>query len=112
MRPFRLCPELDVLSSLARLVPVFLGIYLAAKVIDLTLRGVWPLAFDGSLRGILFLLELALGVALPMILLAQERVRRSTTGLLASAALVVGGVVFNRINVFLVAYQPLYPVKT
>jgi Ni/Fe-hydrogenase subunit HybB-like protein len=35
-------------------------------------------------------------------------VRRSPALLLASAGLVVAGVVLNRLNVFLVAYRPLY----
>jgi Ni/Fe-hydrogenase subunit HybB-like protein len=111
-RSFKLRPEREVLASLARFVPILLGAYLAAKVIDLTIRGLWPLAFDGSLRSTLFLTELIAGVVVPMILLAQARVRRSVTGLFVSAALVVLGVAFNRINVFLVAYQPLYPQKT
>jgi len=111
-RSFKLRLEKQVLASLARFVPILLGVYLTAKVIDLTIRGLWPLAFDGSLRSTLFLTELTVGVVVPMILLAQARVRRSLAGLFVSAALVVLGVAFNRINVFLVAYQPLYPQKT
>jgi len=37
-RSFKLRPEMETLSSLARYIPVLLGVYLAAKVIDLTLR--------------------------------------------------------------------------
>jgi len=43
-----------------------------------------------------------------MLLLSRLAVRRSIAGLFTSALLVVLGVVLNRINVFLVAYRPLY----
>jgi Ni/Fe-hydrogenase subunit HybB-like protein len=47
-----------------------------------------------------------------MVMLLLPRVRNSINGLFTAALLVVFGVVLNRINVFLVAYQPLYPTKT
>jgi Ni/Fe-hydrogenase subunit HybB-like protein len=111
-KSFKLKPELDVLSSIARFTPVILAIYLGFKIGDLTIRGAWPYVFEGSLRSFIYLLELSLGVVLPMILLLIPRVRNSVAGLFTSASLVVAGVAFNRINVFLVAYKPLYPVKT
>jgi Ni/Fe-hydrogenase subunit HybB-like protein len=41
-------------------------------------------------------------------MLLSEKVRRSPALLLAASALVIFGVVLNRINVFLVAYTPHY----
>jgi len=111
-RSFRMPPETSVLSSIARYTPIILGIYLGVKVVDLSIREVWPFVFDGSLKSFLFIIELLLGVITPAILLSIPKIRRSVGGLFVSASLVIAGVVFNRINVFLVAYQPLYPVKT
>ncbi len=110
-RSFKLKPEIDILSSLAKMIPFFLGIYLGAKFIDLTLRGAWPYLLDGSVESFVFLIELGLGAVLPIILLLNDRIRNSFGGLLAASALVIFGVAMNRINVFLVAYNPLYAEK-
>ena len=101
-------PETGALSSIAVYVPILLGIYLAVKVADLTIRDATGYLFDGSAASLAYWLELLGGVVLPIVLLAHARVRRSVTGLFMAALLVVAGVVVNRINVFLVAYEPLY----
>jgi Ni/Fe-hydrogenase subunit HybB-like protein len=106
-RSFKLKPETPLLASLARFTPVLLGFYLAAKLADLTIRGAWG-HVDGSGRSLAFLAELLLGVALPMGLLLVDRVRKSVAGLFTASLLVILGIAFNRINVFLVAYQPPY----
>lgn len=107
-RSFRLKPELHLLSRLARMVPITLGVYLAVKFVDLTLRGAWGYLGEGSPASIMFMIEVGIGVILPMVLLLNDGVRRSITGLFVSASLVILGVAINRINVFLVAYNPPY----
>ena len=111
-RSFKLKPELPVLSSIARYTPVLLGVYLAIKIGDLTIREVWPYVFEGSVQSLMFTIELLLGVVAPIVLLSMRKVRNSVKGLFVSASLVIFGVALNRINVFLVAYRPLYPEKT
>jgi len=111
-RSFRLKPEVGVLSSLARYTPILLGIYLAVKIIDLTNRGVWHYLWEGSLQSVMYMIETGGGVIIPMMLLSIPRVRQSVKGLFTSATLVIIlGVLLNRINVFLIAYKPLYPGK-
>jgi Ni/Fe-hydrogenase subunit HybB-like protein len=110
-RSFRLRPEIDVLASMARYVPLLLGAYLGVKIIDLTIREAWPFLLDGSTESFLFMIELAGGVILPLILLSFYNIRNSAHGLLVSAFLVIFGVILNRIDVFLVAYSPLYAGK-
>jgi Ni/Fe-hydrogenase subunit HybB-like protein len=107
-RAFRRHPEMPLLSKLAGIVPAFLGLYLLAKVVDLAIRDQIGAAFAFDVQSRALLAELAFGVALPMVLLASVHRRRSPRVLLASALLVLGGVVLNRINVFLVAYRPPY----
>jgi len=105
---FRLKPEMEVLSPLARYVVFFSGLYLIVKVIDLLVRGSYTLLADGSVQSISFLAEMVLGVTIPFLMLLSSRVRRSPRLLFTAATLVILGVVWNRINVFLVAYQPPY----
>jgi Ni/Fe-hydrogenase subunit HybB-like protein len=107
-RSFRLKPEIPVLSSLARAIPVLLGIYLALKVGDLTLRGAWPHVAALTPRSIAWLAEMIFGVFAPMLILSSRRLRGSAGGLFAGSTLVILGVALNRINVFLVAYRPPY----
>jgi Ni/Fe-hydrogenase subunit HybB-like protein len=111
-KSFKLKPETPVLSSIARYTPILLGIYLAVKIADLTIREAWPYVWEGSIQSFLFIVELGLGVIAPAVLLSIPKIRKSVAGLFTSASLVIGGVALNRIDVFLVAYKPLYPVKT
>ncbi len=107
-RSFRLQPETRLLGSLARIIPVLLGIYFVAKIIDLTEREAWPHLTAMTAHAAMWLIEVVGGVLIPLILFASPRVRRSRNGLLIAATMVVLGVALNRINVFLVAYRPLY----
>ncbi len=111
-KSFKLKPETPVLSSIARYTPILLGIYFAVKVADLTIRDAWPYLFEGSIQSFLFTVELLVGVVTPAVLLSIPKVRKSVAGLFTAASMVIGGVALNRIDVFLVAYKPLYPVTT
>jgi len=110
-RSFKLKPETGVLTSIAAYVPILLGAYLAVKVADLTLRDALPYLLEGSMASLMFWIEILGGVVAPIILLSNRKIRNSLNGLFISALLVVGGVVLNRIDVFLVAYHPLYAEK-
>jgi Ni/Fe-hydrogenase subunit HybB-like protein len=110
-RSFKIEPERELLSSIAAYIPLTLGLYLAVKIIDLTLRNAWPYLLQGSLQSTMYIIEMSCGVILPLILLSIKRLRKSMTALFISATLVVLGVAMNRIDVFLVAYKPLYATK-
>ncbi len=110
-RVFRLQPEMRVLARLARFIPVVLFIYLACKVIDLAIRGAGSHLLAGGAAPFMFVLEVGVGVLAPLLMLLSEEVRRTPTLLLTASTLVILGVVLNRINVFLVAYTPLYATR-
>lgn len=110
-RSFKLKPETKVLSSLAAYIPILLGVYLATKIVDLTLRDAWPYLIEGSKQSTMYIIEIAFGVIIPMLLLSIKKLRKSANWLFVSATMIVLGVALNRINVFLVAYTPLYPGK-
>jgi Ni/Fe-hydrogenase subunit HybB-like protein len=46
------------------------------------------------------------GVLVPWIMLLSPKVRQSRRGLFIASALIVGGVLLNRVNVFVVGYKP------
>jgi Ni/Fe-hydrogenase subunit HybB-like protein len=99
-------PEMHVLTSLSRIIPILLGVYAVTKIADLVMRGALGLAFEGSLASNMFLAEMGFGVLLPLGMLLVDRVRKSPRLLLVASTLIVLGVAFNRINVYLVAYRP------
>jgi Ni/Fe-hydrogenase subunit HybB-like protein len=105
-------PEMEVLSALARYVPVFLTIYLAVKVSDVIARGVWPDLFTDPYHGSLWLAEVLLGVVVPLVLLFNPRVRHSPLKLGIAMLMVILGVVLNRLNCFVLAYHPPFATKT
>ena len=107
-RSFGRKPEMDVLAPLSRITPVLLAAYLGIKLLDLANRSQLGHLFDGSGESILFLLETGIGFVLPMVLLFFPAVRNRPALLFTSATLVVLGVAWNRIDVFLVAYKPVY----
>jgi c(7)-type cytochrome triheme protein len=99
----RLEPEL--LEGLARVIVVVLGVLLVWKVMNLSDRGALPLVFEPSNEAVMFWGEMFLGVTLPMVLLAIERVRRSSNGLFFAAMLVIMGFILSRLNVAITGIQ-------
>ncbi|WP_303721166.1 NrfD/PsrC family molybdoenzyme membrane anchor subunit [Malonomonas rubra] len=94
-------PETELLGSFAKYIPLFLGTYLLLRFLDLAYRGVLAQAFDGSVAGYSFLLEIALFV-IPYFALKSKNVRQSGTKLFLCALSVICAVVLNRFNVFLI----------
>ncbi|MFH1111062.1 MAG: Ni/Fe-hydrogenase cytochrome b subunit [Planctomycetota bacterium] len=108
----KLKPEMHILSALARIIPITLGLYMAVKLTDMVVRGSYVYLADGSVQSAMFIVEMLFGVMVPFALLLSPRLRNSPRWLFCAALMVVLGVALNRVNVFLVAFQPLYPVKT
>ncbi len=98
-RGFGRTVELDLLQGLARGARITLVIYLLMRVGDLLVRGRLGLAFAGDRASVFFLLELGLGVVVPLVLYSLASVRASPNGLLTAASFVIGGVVLNRFDV-------------
>ncbi|RLD27221.1 MAG: Ni/Fe-hydrogenase cytochrome b subunit [Bacteroidetes bacterium] len=107
-RSFKLKPEINVLSRLARFIPILLIVYFGAKLMDLVNRETYVYLFDGSIEGIMFAIEMIVGIVVPFIILMFEKYRKKPIALFIGAALVVFGVALNRINVFIIGFTPLY----
>lgn len=101
-------PEMEVLTPLARYMPILMGTYLAFKIGDMLVRGTWVYLLDGTYQTNAFLVELVVGVILPFGLLLFRKVRRSPGWLFFAALIFVLGILLNRINVFIVSYTPPY----
>lgn len=111
-RSFKLKPETKILASIARYTPILLTVYLALKIGDITIREVWPAVLTFDTPAIMWLIEMLLGVVAPILILSQKKLRHKISTLFTGATLVIFGVALNRINVFLIAYTPLYQEKT
>lgn len=107
-RSMRLPPEREILAALARFTPFVLGVYLTAKLVDVAARGALHHAFEGSRESFLWLAEVGLGVVTPLVILSLGRLRRRVGWLFTAASLVIGGVVLNRLNVFLLCFTPVH----
>jgi Ni/Fe-hydrogenase subunit HybB-like protein len=91
--------ELGILQSLGRVLVVVLAVYFVLRLQDLYHRDALQYLLESSYETNLFLLEVVLGLMLPMALLLNPRIRRSPNGLYFAAVLTVLGFVTNRLNV-------------
>ena len=63
------------------------------------------LLFSSGWLGVLLIVELIVGVVVPLVLFALPRFRHSRSGLIWGSAAALAGVALNRTNVALLAYQ-------
>ncbi|HSZ63570.1 MAG TPA: 4Fe-4S dicluster domain-containing protein [Terriglobales bacterium] len=89
------------LAAMGKITFWSLLIYLVLRLGDMVVRGQFGSAFSGGL-GALFAVELLL-CGIPLALLAEQRLRSNPAILFVGALLTVLGVVFNRVNVVLLA---------
>lgn len=108
---FKMKPEMTVLTRISTYVPMLLGIYLAFKLGDLFIRESFVYLTEFNKFSIAFYAEMIIGVILPLILFNFKRVVTSPLWLFISSAMIVIGVLINRINCFIVAYQPFYATE-
>jgi len=102
----KLNSEMKILTPLTRITIGLLGIYLALKTGDIYVRGTWKYLLDGTFQTNSFLAEIVLGAIVPWLMLLSGKIRRSRKGIFIASSLIIGGVVLNRVNVFLVGYTP------
>ena len=107
-RSFGLKTEMHILSKLGTLTAPLLGIYLAFKIGDMFIRKTFVYLTDLNTASVMFVLELLIGVVLPLRIFLSREAVKSPPLLFTGALLTVLGVVINRVNTFLVAYTPPY----
>ncbi|HEX3747938.1 MAG TPA: Ni/Fe-hydrogenase cytochrome b subunit [Bryobacteraceae bacterium] len=97
-RAFGRSLELPLLMSLGRVLAVVMSVYLWIRFLDLSHRHVFGLLAQNRIETWLFALEIAL-LAVPTLLLYQQKIRSSPGRLYACAVMVVFGFIANRLNV-------------
>lgn len=96
---FKHKPPMDILSGLARGSLIVAVFYFLMKVWQLVTGPGIGAAFDGSTAGNMYLVEMFIGVILPMILLSMRDMRSRVSSIFAINLLVIAGIVLNRFNV-------------
>jgi len=107
-RSFGLKPEMHILGRMGRMVAPLLGIYLAFKLGDLFIRETFVYLKTISTVSVMYVIELLFGVVIPLRMFMSPVVQKSPRLLFIAATLVVGGVLLNRLDTFVVAYTPPY----
>jgi Ni/Fe-hydrogenase subunit HybB-like protein len=103
--------EMEVLTPLTRFTILLLGAYLALKLFDMESRKTYVYLLEGTVQSKAFIVEMLVGVIIPLLMLLNPRVRRSRRALFIACTLIVFGVAINRVNVFLVGFQPPFAEK-
>ncbi len=98
-RAFRHSTDAGIFAGLARALTGAAIFYLGLKIYFLVTGPGIGAAFDGSMEGNMYLLEMACSVILPLLLLLGTKMKESENGLLVINVLVVVGVLLNRLNV-------------
>ncbi len=103
--------ELPLLSQLAKVVVVVLGLYFTVRIQDLMNRDALHYVFEPGYQSIMFIGEIVLGVVVPFFLLLFEKVRTSRAGLFYSSVLVLLGFVAHRMNTAITSMEH-WPART
>ena len=107
-RSFKLKPETEVLGRLGGMVAPILGVYLAFKLGDMFIRETFVYLAEFNTASVMWTIEVVVGIVIPLRMFLSRAVLKSPALLFVASTLVVFGVAVNRINNFIVAYQPPY----
>lgn len=105
-RSLGLQPETHVLKKLARFIGPLLAVYLAFKLGDMVIRGTYIYLDDMNLASVMFIIEIVLGVVIPLRIFLDPNALRSPSWIFFASLLVIFGVLMNRFNNFVIAYTP------
>jgi Ni/Fe-hydrogenase subunit HybB-like protein len=111
-RSLKLKSEMHILSRLGSMIAPLLGIYLAFKIGDMFIRETFVYLAEINTASIMFTIEMLFGVIIPLRMFLSPKVLKSPALLFTASALVVFGVLLNRINNFVVAYTPPYSTES
>jgi len=111
-RSLGLKPEMHILSKLGSMIAPLLGVYLAFKLGDMFIRETFVYLKEVNTESVMFTIELLFGVIIPLRMFLSPKVLKSPLFLFIASALVVFGVLLNRINNFVVAYTPPYSTQS
>lgn len=91
--------ETHLLARLSRASVVVLAFLLALRLRDLAVRGALSQVLEPTFETAMLVLELGLGMVIPLVLLASEKFRQSPRRLAIAQGMVVLGFILHRLNV-------------
>lgn len=101
--------DMEALKGLAKVSACIMIGYLVLKIGDLVSKGAFSHVFSGTMEGNMFLLEMIIGVVLPIIIAFSPMITKKS-GLALFSGCAIIGVVLNRFNVIIVGmYDALGP---
>ena len=95
----------EVIYGLARGCLIVLSFYLMLKLYQLFVNAGIGAAFDGTLEANMFLLEMLIGVILPIAVLSIKKNRTNVNTIFKVNIIVITGVMLNRMNVCLFSME-------
>jgi len=106
-RSFKMKPEIEVLSNLGKMVAPILAIYLAVKIGDIFVRESFKYIVILDTQSWMFITEIAILVR-AFFMFMSKKTENSPARLFIASSLVIAGVLLNRVNNFIIAYNPFY----
>ncbi|MEW6214737.1 MAG: NrfD/PsrC family molybdoenzyme membrane anchor subunit [Nitrospirota bacterium] len=106
-RAFKHPLDYHLFSGIARASVWVLGLYFIMTIVDLMGRHTFGRVFEGNTQSVLFLIEMIIGILLPLIMFASQRVRESKSGLIWAAIFVSFGLALNRTNIAFYGFDPI-----
>lgn len=101
--------DMEALKGLSKVSGCIMLGYLVIKIADLVSRGAFSHVFSGSFEGNMFLLEMVIGVIIPIIICFSPMIKKKS-GLALFSGLAIIGIVLSRVNVIVVGmYDALGP---
>lgn len=100
-----------LVEKLGQLIPWIMGVYLFTKIGELFVANELKLLFTSGKYSVLFLMELIIGVILPIVLFSIRKIRESRLGSLLSASCLIVGISFNRFNASWWGMKPIEGYK-
>lgn len=104
---FKMKPEIKILSSLGKMTAPIIGVYLAFKIGDIFVRESFKYIVVFDVPSWMFITEIAIMIRAFFMFLSKKTVN-SPPRLFIASALVIAAVLLNRINSFIIAYNPFY----
>jgi Ni/Fe-hydrogenase subunit HybB-like protein len=97
-------PEFPRIRAMATIAASIFGFYFILKIVDLFLHGGWVTLTAGTWESWLYIVELALGVILPILLVSIPSSRHSAAGIGFAAFFGAFGLALNRLDVGIFGY--------
>ena len=106
-RSFKIKPEIDILSRLGKMAAPIIGVYLAFKIGDIFVRDSFKYIVLFDTPSWMFITEIAI-MTRAFFMFLSKKTENSPSRLFIASSLLIAAVLLNRINNFIISYNPFY----